>query len=66
MVALERRSPLERAAFLLHDVFCLPFEEIAAALDRTPTAWRQLAPAPTSAPPARASSPPPATANASS
>lgn len=43
MLALERLSPLERAAFLLHDVFGVDFEEIAATLDRTPTACRQLA-----------------------
>ena len=43
MLALERLSPLERAAFLLHDVFGLPFEEVAATIDRDPTACRQLA-----------------------
>lgn len=43
MLALERLSPLERAAFLLHDVFDMNFEEIAAALDRSATACRQLA-----------------------
>lgn len=43
MLALERLSPLERAAFLLHDVFGLGFEEIAATLDREPAACRQLA-----------------------
>ncbi|MBA1155011.1 RNA polymerase sigma factor SigJ [Microvirga mediterraneensis] len=43
MLALERLSPLERAAFLLHDVFGLGFEEVAATLDRDPAACRQLA-----------------------
>lgn len=43
MLALERLSPLERAAFLLHDVFGLGFEEIAATIDRDPAACRQLA-----------------------
>jgi RNA polymerase sigma-70 factor (ECF subfamily) len=43
MLALERLSPLERAAFLLHDVFGLGFEEIAGTLDREPAACRQLA-----------------------
>ena len=43
MLALERLSPLERAAFLLHDVFGLEFEEVAATLQRDPAACRQLA-----------------------
>ena len=43
MLALERLSPLERAAFLLHDVFGVGFEEIAATLDRSEAACRQLA-----------------------
>ncbi|QOY87919.1 sigma-70 family RNA polymerase sigma factor [Paludibaculum fermentans] len=43
MLALERLSPLERAAFLLHDVFGLGFEEVAATIDREPAACRQLA-----------------------
>lgn len=43
MMALERLSPLERAAFLLHDVFGVSFEDIAATLDRNPAACRQLA-----------------------
>lgn len=43
MLALERLSPLERAAFLLHDVFGLDFEEIAATIHRDPAACRQLA-----------------------
>ncbi|AMB47480.1 sigma-70 family RNA polymerase sigma factor [Methylobacterium sp. AMS5] len=43
MIALERLSPLERAAFLLHDVFGVDFPEVAQAIDRTPAACRQLA-----------------------
>ena len=43
MLALERLSPLERAAFLLHDVFGQPLHEIATALDRDAAAVRQLA-----------------------
>jgi RNA polymerase sigma-70 factor (ECF subfamily) len=43
MLALERLSPLERAAFLLHDVFGLPFEEVAATVQRDAAACRQLA-----------------------
>ena len=43
MMALERLSPLERAAFLLHDVFGVGFDEIAATIDRDPAACRQLA-----------------------
>jgi len=43
MLVLERLSPLERAAFLLHDVFGLGFDEVAAAIERDPAACRQLA-----------------------
>lgn len=43
MLALERLSPLERAAFLLHDVFDADFTEVARALGRSKTACRQLA-----------------------
>jgi RNA polymerase sigma-70 factor, ECF subfamily len=43
MMALERLSPLERAAFLLHDVFGASFKEIAATINRDPTTCRQLA-----------------------
>jgi RNA polymerase sigma-70 factor (ECF subfamily) len=43
MLALERLSPLERAAFLLHDVFGIGFEEIAATIQRSPATCRQLA-----------------------
>jgi len=43
MLALERLSPLERAAFLLHDVFGVEFDEVAKTIDRDPAAARQLA-----------------------
>jgi len=43
LLALERLTPLERAAFLLHDVFDTPFAEVAAALGRSEAAVRQLA-----------------------
>ena len=43
MLALERLSPLERAAFLLHDVFGIGFEEVAATIQRSPATCRQLA-----------------------
>jgi RNA polymerase sigma-70 factor (ECF subfamily) len=43
MLALERLSPLERAAFILHDVFDIGFDEVAGALDRSEAACRQLA-----------------------
>jgi RNA polymerase sigma-70 factor (ECF subfamily) len=43
LMALERLSPLERAAFLLHDVFSLDFEEVAATIGRDTAACRQLA-----------------------
>lgn len=43
MLALERLSPLERAAFLLHDVFALDFAQIAITLERSEASCRQLA-----------------------
>jgi RNA polymerase sigma factor (sigma-70 family) len=43
LVVLEMLSPAERVAFVLHDVFDLPFDEIAPIVDRTPDAARQLA-----------------------
>lgn len=43
LLALERLSPLERAAFLLHEVFDLDFDEIGRRLERSPVACRQLA-----------------------
>jgi RNA polymerase sigma-70 factor (ECF subfamily) len=43
LMALERLSPLERAAFILHDVFGVDFDEVALTIDRDPAACRQLA-----------------------
>jgi RNA polymerase sigma-70 factor (ECF subfamily) len=43
LLALDRLSPLERAAFLLHDVFDLQFSEVARMIDRTEATCRQLA-----------------------
>jgi RNA polymerase sigma-70 factor, ECF subfamily len=43
LVVLETLTPAERLAFVLHDVFGVPFDEIAPIVDRTPTAARQLA-----------------------
>lgn len=43
LVVLETLSPPERLAFVLHDLFSLPFDEIAAVLDRSEAATRQLA-----------------------
>lgn len=43
MLVLERLSPAERTAFLLHDVFDLPFDAVAEAVGRSPAAVRQLA-----------------------
>jgi RNA polymerase sigma-70 factor (ECF subfamily) len=43
LLALERLTPLERAAFLLHDVFDAPFAEVAKTLGRSEAACRQLA-----------------------
>lgn len=43
LVTLQRLTPLERAAFLLHDVFDMPFAEVAGVLERTEPAVRQLA-----------------------
>jgi len=43
LLTLDRLSPLERAAFLLHDVFDFSFNEVATALDRSAVACRQLA-----------------------
>jgi RNA polymerase sigma factor (sigma-70 family) len=42
-VVLDTLSPPERLAFVLHDMFAVPFDEIAAMLDRSPQASRQLA-----------------------
>jgi RNA polymerase sigma-70 factor (ECF subfamily) len=43
LVVLEMLTPAERLAFVLHDMFAVPFEEIAPIVGRTPTATRQLA-----------------------
>jgi RNA polymerase sigma factor (sigma-70 family) len=43
MVVLDRLSPAERVAFVLHDVFAIPFDDIAPVLDRSTAATRQLA-----------------------
>lgn len=43
LVVLETLTPAERLAFVLHDLFDLPFEEIAPMVGRSPTAARQLA-----------------------
>ena len=43
LVVLEALAPAERLAFVLHDLFAVPFEEIAPIVGRSPTAARQLA-----------------------
>ncbi|MCX5185486.1 sigma-70 family RNA polymerase sigma factor [Streptomyces sp. NBC_00268] len=43
LVVLETLTPAERLAFVLHDLFAVPFEQIAPIVGRTPTASRQLA-----------------------
>ncbi|MFE9405915.1 sigma-70 family RNA polymerase sigma factor [Streptomyces sp. NPDC006530] len=43
MVVLETLAPAERLAFVLHDMFAVPFEDIAPIVDKTPAATRQLA-----------------------
>jgi RNA polymerase sigma-70 factor (ECF subfamily) len=43
LVVLEALGPAERLAFVLHDMFAVPFDEIAAIVGRSPTAARQLA-----------------------
>ena len=43
LVVLDTLTPAERLAFVLHDMFGMPFEEIATIVDRTPAAARQLA-----------------------
>jgi hypothetical protein len=42
-VVLETLTPAERLAFVLHDIFAVPFDEIAPIVDRSPEAARQLA-----------------------
>jgi RNA polymerase sigma-70 factor (ECF subfamily) len=43
LVVLDTLTPAERLAFVLHDMFAMPFAEVAAVLDRSPEATRQLA-----------------------
>jgi RNA polymerase sigma-70 factor (ECF subfamily) len=43
LVVLDRLGPAERVAFVLHDLFAVPFEQIAPILDRTPVAAKKLA-----------------------
>jgi RNA polymerase sigma-70 factor (ECF subfamily) len=43
LVVLEQLTPAERLAFVLHDMFAVPFEQIAPIVDRSPEATRQLA-----------------------
>src|SRR5262249_51840781 len=43
LVVLETLTPHERVAFVLHDIFDMPFEEIAPIVERTPDAARQMA-----------------------
>jgi RNA polymerase sigma-70 factor, ECF subfamily len=43
LTVLERLTPAERTAFILHDVFAVPFKEIADVVGRTPDSVRQLA-----------------------
>jgi RNA polymerase sigma factor (sigma-70 family) len=43
LVVLEKLSPSERLAFVLHDIFAVPFDEIAPIVERSPEATRQLA-----------------------
>ena len=43
LVVLERLTPAERLAFVLHDMFAVPFEDIAPIVERSPEAARQLA-----------------------
>jgi RNA polymerase sigma-70 factor (ECF subfamily) len=43
LIVLDTLTPAERLAFVLHDMFDVPFEEIAPIVDRTPTAARKLA-----------------------
>ncbi|MER7362157.1 sigma-70 family RNA polymerase sigma factor [Nonomuraea wenchangensis] len=43
LVVLQTLEPAERLAFVLHDMFAVPFDEIAPIVDRTPAATRQLA-----------------------
>src|SRR5262249_54768589 len=43
MVVLDRLGPAERVAFVLHDLFAVPFDQIAGIVDRSPAAAKKLA-----------------------
>ena len=43
LVVLDTLTPAERLAFVLHDMFDVPFDQIAPVIERSPTAARQLA-----------------------
>src|SRR5262249_31160207 len=43
LVVLESLSPAERLSFVLHDVFAVPFDDVARIMDRSPDSARQLA-----------------------
>jgi DNA-directed RNA polymerase specialized sigma24 family protein len=43
LVVLDTLAPAERLAFVLHDMFAVPFDDIAPIVERTPAATRQLA-----------------------
>jgi RNA polymerase sigma-70 factor (ECF subfamily) len=43
LVVLDSLAPAERVSFVLHDMFNLPFDDIAAIINRSPAATRQLA-----------------------
>jgi RNA polymerase sigma factor (sigma-70 family) len=43
LVVLDRLAPAERVAFVLHDLFAVPFDEVAPIVERTPTAAKKLA-----------------------
>jgi DNA-directed RNA polymerase specialized sigma24 family protein len=43
LVVIDTLNPAERLAFVLHDLFAVPFDEIAPIVGRSPTATRQLA-----------------------
>jgi RNA polymerase sigma factor (sigma-70 family) len=43
LVVLDRLSPAQRVAFVLHDLFAMPFDNVAAVLDRSPAAAKKLA-----------------------
>ena len=51
LVVLDRLAPAERVAFVLHDMFDLPFDTIAPIVERTPAGTRQLRPRAVARPP---------------